>query len=106
MIQLVLSTCSPEAATTVAASIVEARLAACCNQLPGVKSTYWWDDQLTTDEEVLLVFKTTPELVEALMTKLRAVHPYEVPEIVSLQADRVSEAYAAWVLRETAGRPS
>lgn len=100
-LKLVLTTCSREGSDALIQGVLQARLAACCNCLPGVQSTYWWDNALTTDEECLLLFKTSPERVIELQAHLVREHPYEVPEIVVLAPEAVLPAYAAWVLQET-----
>lgn len=76
---------------------MEERLAACCNRLPGVVSTYWWEGRLTSDEEALLIFKTRDDGVEALTRRLAELHPYDVPEIAVVDVASVNPAYAAWI---------
>lgn len=100
---LVLSTCSPDQAPTLARRIVEERFAACCNAIPGVQSTYWWEGVVQTEAETLLVFKTPADRVQALMTRLTELHPYDVPEVLSFPIAAGFEPYLAWVERE--GRP-
>ncbi len=95
--KLVLSTCSAGEADSLARALVQERLAACCNRLPGVVSTYWWEGRLTTDGEVLLIFKTRDDGVAALMARIRELHPYAVPEIAVVDVEAVHPAYAAWV---------
>jgi periplasmic divalent cation tolerance protein len=101
--KLVLSTCSEADASEIGRLIVEERLAACCNRLPGVESTYWWEGRLTTDLETLMIFKVADDRLEAMMARLKAIHPYELPEILVLPIETGLEAYLAWVNRE--GRP-
>jgi periplasmic divalent cation tolerance protein len=95
LIHLVVSTCSPADAEALGRQLVEERLAACCNRVPGVLSTYWWEGKLATDEEVLLVFKTTRP--EELQVRLKDLHPYDLPEILVIPVERGLEAYMAWV---------
>ncbi|MDB5097994.1 MAG: CutA [Cyanobacteria bacterium RYN_339] len=104
MIQLVLSTCSPADADALGRRVVEERLAACCNRVPGVLSTYWWEGKVTTDEEVLLIFKTTR--ADALLERLKALHPYETPEILVIPVERGLEAYMNWVVTSCGDPPS
>lgn len=101
--KLVLSTCSDTEAAEIGQAIVAERLAACCNRLPGVESTYWWEGRMVTDLETLMIFKVADDRLDAMMTRLKALHPYELPEILVLAVDGGSEAYMAWVNRE--GRP-
>lgn len=84
-------------AAALAKSLVEQRLAACVNILPGVESIYRWKNAIEDDREQLLVIKTTEERVDALREALFAVHPYEVPEFVVLAAE-AGGAYAEWLL--------
>lgn len=78
------------------ASVLEARLAACAQQL-AVRSRYWWEDRLESAEETLVVFKTVPKRVGALFRALARLHPYEVPEILELDVPRVTDGYLAYL---------
>lgn len=101
-LHVVLSTCPEAEAARLAEAIVGERLAACCNRVAGVASTYWWEGRLNTETEALLIFKTPAERVEALTARLGELHPYDVPEILALPVASGLEAYMAWVRRETA----
>lgn len=101
--KLVLSTCSDAEASELGRQLVEERLAACCNRLSSVESTYWWEGRLVTDLETLLIFKVADDQLEPMMAKLRAIHPYELPEILVVPIEGGFEPYLAWVERE--GRP-
>src|SRR5579875_515413 len=82
---VVLCTCSSrEEAMRIAQTLVEERLAACVNVLPGVTSVYRWQGQVETAEEVLLVMKTAEQRFSQLCERIAALHSYEVPEIISL----------------------
>ena len=99
----VLCTCPDEAtAARIAHELVEAQLAACVNRLPGLRSTYRWEGAVHDEPEVLLIVKTTHERYEALEMRLKALHPYEVPEIIAVPVAGGSAAYLDWVSRETA----
>lgn len=97
-----LSTC-PDAASAdrIATALVEERLAACVNVLPGVRSTYRWQDRVQRDEEVLLIIKTTGDRLDALRERLPALHPYELPELVAVEAAGGLPAYLDWIATET-----
>jgi periplasmic divalent cation tolerance protein len=86
-----------EAAQTLAHALVEASLAACVNRLPGMRSTYRWKGEVVTDEEDLLVVKTTREAFPALEAFVVARHPYDVPEIVALPVVTGHSPYLAWL---------
>ncbi|MGH8214763.1 MAG: divalent-cation tolerance protein CutA [Rhodanobacteraceae bacterium] len=100
---LCLSTCpDTEIASRIARTLVEERLAACVNRLPGVPSTYRWQGRVVEDAEVLLVIKTTRERLGALRDRLVELHPYEVPELVALDITGGLDPYLAWIGAETA----
>ena len=94
----------PDAATAqrAAQALVAERLAACVNRLPGIASTYRWQGQVTTEQEELLLIKTTAARFEALRERLLALHPYELPELIAVPVERGHEAYLEW-LRTAAG---
>ncbi|MGE0190912.1 MAG: divalent-cation tolerance protein CutA [Planctomycetota bacterium] len=96
-VRLVLSTAPPDIAEDLARELVEERLAACVNLVPGLRSVFWWQGAVANDPETLLVAKTTKAGVEALARHLKRRHPYEVPEIVVVAPAGVEAAYAAWV---------
>jgi periplasmic divalent cation tolerance protein len=102
---LVMSSCQAADAQELARRLLSERLAACCSLVPGVESIYWWAGKLTSESEVLLIFKTPTDRTEALMELLKALHPYELPEIVALPVVAVSEGYRAWLVRETLPLP-
>jgi periplasmic divalent cation tolerance protein len=81
----------------IARALVERKLAACVNLLPGVRSIYVWKGEVCDDAEVLLVSKTTRARFPALAEAIRELHSYDVPEIVALPAADVDPAYAAWL---------
>jgi periplasmic divalent cation tolerance protein len=84
----------PDAAV-LAKTLVDERLAACVNVFPPMVSVYRWKGKVAQGREQQLVIKTTPERVAALETRLRALHPYELPEFIVLSGT-ASAAYAAW----------
>jgi periplasmic divalent cation tolerance protein len=91
-----------EHARQIARTLVEERLAACVSVLPGLRSFYRWEGDLCDDAEILLLIKARRELFDALARRLHELHPYQVPEIVALEAAAVAPAYLAW-LRESTG---
>ncbi len=95
---LVLCSC-PDAACAEALSlaILEKRLAACVNEIGGIKSRYHWQDRITTDEEILLLIKTRRELFERLEAVIKERHPYELPEIIGVPIDPGSDDYLSWI---------
>jgi periplasmic divalent cation tolerance protein len=102
---LCFSTCpDAETAARIARTLVEERLAACVNRLPGVASTYRWQGEIHEDAEVLLVIKTTRERFDALRDRLAELHSYEVPELIAFEIADGLPAYLEWLARETATR--
>lgn len=99
---VILTTCPDEAtANRIAKTLVAERLAACVNRMVGVQSTYRWQDEVRDEPEMLLIIKTTQERYGALETRLKTMHPYEVPEIIALPVAAGSEDYLAWVSSES-----
>ena len=80
-------------ASTMARALVEERLCACVNIVPGVRSIYRFDAQIWDEPEVLCIAKTRPALFERVFE----LHPYEVPEILAFNVDDGSPAYLAWL---------
>lgn len=98
---VVLSTCPDEAsAVRLARHLVERRLAACVNLVPGVRSIYHWKGALEESQEVLLVIKTRRDVFSALEKELTAIHSYEVPEVIALPIVEGSRNYLAWLERD------
>jgi periplasmic divalent cation tolerance protein len=77
--------------------IVEEKLAACVQILPTMTSVYFWEGKVHTESEHLLLIKTLDEKFDALSDFIRQHHSYEVPEIVAIDAEKVSEDYLNWV---------
>lgn len=86
-----------EKARAAARTLVEEKLAACGNIIPGVESIYRWQGAVETSGEVLVVFKTTIARYQMLETRILALHSYEVPEIVCLRASDGLPSYLRWV---------
>ncbi|WP_440224089.1 divalent-cation tolerance protein CutA [Dokdonella sp. MW10] len=85
----------------IARTLVDERLAACVSVLPGLTSTYRWQDAVHVDAELLLMAKTTRERHDALAARLLELHPYELPEIIAVEAAAGHASYLAWVARQT-----
>ncbi|MFL6744838.1 MAG: divalent-cation tolerance protein CutA [Sphingomicrobium sp.] len=78
-------------------AMVEERLAACVNILGGIRSIYRWQGAIESAEEVAAIFKTRHDTADALITRVAALHSYEVPCIVTWSVDKLLGAYADWV---------
>jgi periplasmic divalent cation tolerance protein len=91
---------SPGQAAQVGRQLVEERLAACVNLVPGVRSIYRWQGAVHDDAETLAIIKTTRERVELMTARLVALHPYDVPEVIELTVSGGHAPYLAWVTGE------
>lgn len=96
---LVVLTTTPniEEAETLAGKIVEAKLAACVQVLPQMKSFYFWEGALQKDTEHLLLIKTLADEFSELEKFIKENHSYEIPEIVALSAEKISQNYLDWI---------
>jgi periplasmic divalent cation tolerance protein len=88
---------SAEEAESIGRQAIEERLAACINILPPVRSIYHWRGAIETADEVAAVLKTTDSLADSLITRIAALHSYELPCIVTWPVDKLIGAYAEWV---------
>jgi len=88
-------------ARTIAARLVESRLAACVTISAAARSYYWWEGKINEAGEYVLSIKTKASLFKKLEAALKAVHPYTVPEIIALPIVEGSKAYLDWIAKET-----
>jgi periplasmic divalent cation tolerance protein len=86
-----------EKAAELARAVVEEKLAACGNVLPGVRSIYRWKGTVQEEGEALLVLKTQRRCFPELRDRILALHPYEVPEVLALPVEAGAEAYLDWI---------
>jgi periplasmic divalent cation tolerance protein len=94
---IVLTTLGADAdATALARTLVDEHLAACVNVLPSMRSVYRWKGKVEEEREQQLLIKTSAARLDALKVRLAALHPYETPELLVLDAAG-SEAYLAWL---------
>ena len=89
-------TAPPEAADDIATALVEEELAACINRLE-CRSTFHWEVEVTTEEEVVLLAKTTAERYDELQDRAVELHPYEVPCVERFDEADVLESFGAWL---------
>jgi periplasmic divalent cation tolerance protein len=82
-------------------TIVERRLAACVNILPGMISHYWWQGALERGEEVVMIIKTRASLAEGVRQAVKEMHSYATPAILVIPIESVDQAYLGWILTET-----
>lgn len=98
MHHLILCTCpSAEVAENLARHLVEKRLVACVNILPGVRSVYLWQGEIETAQEQLLLIKSAQSQYAAIESAIKTLHPYQVPEIIALPIEQGSAEYLQWI---------
>ena len=96
-----------ETARNLARELVAKKVAACVNISPGLISIYSWKGQVEEDQEVLLLVKTRERLLkDRLIPLVQDLHPYDLPEIISLPITSGSQAYLQWIREESAGELS
>lgn len=94
---------SAETAKRIATALVERRLAACVQIVPGLRSVYWWQDKVEEASECLLLIKSTEQQYPALEAAIRELHPYDCPELVALKIAAGLPAYLDWLQNEVKG---
>ena len=80
--------------------LLDERLVACGNVIPGAISLYRWDGEIQRDQEALVILKTARTALQDALARAEEVHPYEVPELLVLEVADGSAPYVNWVVRE------
>ena len=93
-----------KSAARLARVLVEERLAACANLVPGLRSIYRWEGKVRDESEVLLILKSRRAIFPALADRVRALHPYTVPEMLALPVSDGSAPYLRWLREATRKR--
>ena len=83
-------------------TIVERRMAACVNILPGMVSHYWWEGKIERADEVVMLIKTRASMTEPVRGAIKGLHTYTTPAFMVLPVEDLDSAYHAWILGETA----
>jgi len=96
-IVILTTTPSRDVSLKIARELVRKRLVACVNIVPGIYSVYLWKGNVEEDREELLIMKTRKELINEVIKLIRELHPYEVPEIISLSISEGYEEYLRWI---------
>ena len=92
---------SPEEARKIGRALVEERLAACVNIIDSMTSLYWWEGKIDEGRETVLIAKTREDLVAAVSDRVKALHSYSCPCVVSLPITQGNPDFLAWIERET-----
>ncbi len=90
-----------QTAETIGRQLLEERLVACVNIVPGIRSMYWWQGVLEDDEEVLMLLKAPKESVQGIAARVKELHPYSVPEVIATEIVGGLAEYLEWVHKET-----
>ena len=102
---IVLSTCPDQAsAEALATRLVESKLAACVNVVPGITSIYQWKGKTEKGQELLLVIKSKPDVFESVKNAILEQHPYELPEIISIPLLNGFSNYFSWIDENVDGK--
>jgi len=97
---VVFITSTDEEAPKIAEALLMQRKAACVNIVPKVSSLFWWQDKLDSAQESLLIVKTKASLLNEIVTLVREVHSYDIPEIVALPIVGGNQDYLEWIGKE------
>ncbi len=85
-------------------ALVDRRLAACVNILPGMISHYWWEGKVERGEEVVMIIKTRASFAERVRVAVKEMHSYTTPAILVIPLESVDDAYQQWIMAETESR--
>lgn len=99
-IVLLITTATAEEAQRISRALVEQRKAACVNIVPGVSSLFWWQGKLDSTEESLLIVKTKASLLSEIVTLVKEIHSYDIPEIIALPIVGGNQDYLEWIQKE------
>lgn len=92
---------SKENAKNIAQILVKEKLAACVNIIKGIESLYLWENEIADDDEFLLLIKTKKNLYEKLESRIKEIHPYEIPEIICFPIEKGLPEYLNWIDKST-----
>ena len=82
-------------------NVVEQRLAACVNILPGMVSHYWWEGKIERGQEAVMIVKTRASFSDRVRKVLKTSHPNKTPAIMIIAAEMVEDTYLRWIMQET-----
>ena len=94
---VLVTTESAESAKGIALRLLRGRLAACVNIVPKMSSLYWWHDEIEECQETLLIIKTQTEKFQELVSEVKKLHSYEVPEILAIPVAGGNPDYLEWM---------
>ena len=99
---IVFTTCpNIKIAHRISETLVQERLVACVNILPGLESIFHWKGLIEHEQEILLIMKSRQELFTQLVDRIEAIHPYDIPEITAFEITQSSRKYSSWIIEST-----
>ena len=99
--RIILCTTAPGEGIPLLKKLLEERIVACGNLIPGVRSLYWWKGEICDDGEELLIMETDSSDIEGKIARIAALHTYEVPKVLALEPTDGLPAYLAWAAKHT-----
>lgn len=97
---ILITASSEEEAHKIADGLLTQRKAACVNIVPGVSSTFWWQDKIDSEQESLLIVKTRASLLDEIVTLVKEIHSNDVPEVIALPIIGGNQDYLDWIGNE------
>lgn len=97
-----ITTGTAEEAEKIARDVLERKLVACANIIPGMRSFYWWENKIAYSDECVLILKTISARIDVLMQHVKALHSYECPAILVLPVEDGNAPFLSWVAQYTA----
>ena len=97
---LFITTANAEEAQRISSMLLNRKKAACVNIVPKVSSLFWWQDKLDSAQESLLIVKTKTSLLNEIVTLVREIHSYDIPEIIALPIVGGNQDYLDWIDKE------
>jgi len=97
---ILITASTEEEARRIADGLLTHRKAACVNIVPGVTSVFWWQDKLDSEQENLLIVKTKASLLNEIVTLVKEIHSYDVPEVIALPIVGGNQDYLQWIGNE------
>jgi periplasmic divalent cation tolerance protein len=94
---VIITASSEQEAKSIATALVEEKLAACINIVPAIHSIYWWEGKVCQDSEVMLIGKSVKSLFPSILHRVKSLHSYQVPEIISFPISDGLPEYLSWI---------